>query len=277
VVGPPVRAFGWYMAPAGDVDGDGRDDVLIAADNAEIPKVGLAAGAFGLYPGAPRGLDLAGGTFVAGALPDERLGQDVLGLGDVSADGFADVAVGAPGSTNVGPWDQPGRVFIDLGHGDVDLDGHVSLEDRDDGDASAHPDAGEVVGDGVAQGCDGEELSWVDHDADVCHAGAVAPSPDRACDGLGEADASTPWGDCDDEDPDRGPRAPEIAGDGVDQDGDGQGLALGDDPLDAPGAEPPEDDGRAHAGGPAPLAGVGVAAWRRRRRAGATQSPSPKS
>jgi hypothetical protein len=265
IPGPPVRgAFGRYMSAAGDVDGDGRDDMLVAADNAEVPGLGPTAGGFFLYSGTPAGLDTANPQVVVGTLREESLGQNVVGLRDVNWDGFADIAVGAPGSINVGPWDQPGRVFVYLGYGDRDLDGHVSLEDCDDDDGAVHADAVELPGDGVDQDCDGAELCRVDLDGDGHHAEATVPSDDLACDAPGEADAGAPGGDCDDQDASRYPAAPEVPGDGIDQDCDGEDLIEEVDPT----PEAPEDKepgcscGQARG---APWGGIVLAAWAWRR------------
>ena len=103
---------------------------------------------------------------------------------------------------------------------DADLDGFGSAEypsahcddpgagyastytDCDDSDATVHPGATETVGDDIDSDCNGTELCFVDADDD----GATAPSPavvvsiDSYCNGVGEALATAPDDDCDDDD-----------------------------------------------------------------------------
>jgi hypothetical protein len=83
--------FGFPVASAGDVNGDGYGDVIVGAQNA-LGSVGRAhifsGGAGGL--GTTPARSLTGPDGVAGAF-----GYGVAGAGDVNGDGFADVAVGA--------------------------------------------------------------------------------------------------------------------------------------------------------------------------------------
>ncbi|MEL6347013.1 MAG: MopE-related protein, partial [Myxococcota bacterium] len=95
--------------------------------------------------------------------------------------------------------------------------------DCDDGHAGIHPDAIEEPGDGVDQDCDAVEVCYVDVDGDGIRPDSTTTTASRNldCDGLGEADAMTASGDCDDTDASISPAADEIVGDGVDQDCDG--------------------------------------------------------
>ena len=82
--------FGTSVAGAGDVNGDGYDDVIVGAD----AWAGFDGRAFA-YLGGPAGLELEP---VWDVEPDESFsyfGSEVAGLGDVSGDGNADVVVGA--------------------------------------------------------------------------------------------------------------------------------------------------------------------------------------
>ena len=92
---------GVAVAPAGDVDGDGRDDMLVGAHGADPLERADAGAAYVLYGGsADQSLDLAfvgtRGFRIAGAAGGERLGRSVALAGDPSGDGRDDLAVGSP-------------------------------------------------------------------------------------------------------------------------------------------------------------------------------------
>jgi hypothetical protein len=92
---------GVAIAPAGDVDGDGRDDVLIGAHGADPLDRPDAGAAYVLYGGSGlQSLDLAfvgtRGFRIAGAEAGERLGRALALAGDPSGDSRADLALGSP-------------------------------------------------------------------------------------------------------------------------------------------------------------------------------------
>ncbi len=91
--------FGWTLAGAGDVDGDGRGD---AAVGAHFYMVGpdTAAGAVYVY----RGGQPAGSPAIVrleGPTPHEHFGESICGGRDADGDGIPDLAVGA--SQRAGP------------------------------------------------------------------------------------------------------------------------------------------------------------------------------
>jgi hypothetical protein len=94
--------------------------------------------------------------------------------------------------------------------------------DCDDGDRTAYPSASETVGNGHDADCDGLELCYVDADGDDQRdeGGATVASANLACDGAGEATSAAAL-DCDDGDATIYDGAPEVMGDGVDQDCEG--------------------------------------------------------
>ncbi len=103
--------LGRCVAGAGDVDGDGYDDVIVGAPGYDA---GLQdAGTAYLYRGGPSGVSTASAWTVAGDRSGAELGCSVAGAGDVNADLYADVIVGSRGYSN-GSADE-GKAFIYAG------------------------------------------------------------------------------------------------------------------------------------------------------------------
>ncbi len=88
---------GWSVSGAGDVDGDGLDDLLVGARGLDFVQTDV--GAAYLVSGTFRGTQSLNEALVAAVRGDEAygyVGTVVAGLGDLDGDGFADVAVSAP-------------------------------------------------------------------------------------------------------------------------------------------------------------------------------------
>ena len=85
--------LGQAVAPAGDLNGDGFDDVLIGVPDFD-GVAGLDCGQVVVLHGSAAGLATV--TTLDGPSASERFGASVAGLGDLDADGFADIGVGSP-------------------------------------------------------------------------------------------------------------------------------------------------------------------------------------
>jgi hypothetical protein len=86
------------IAGAGDVNGDGRDDLLVADPSFRISNV--ARGRVQLFLGAAGGLSTTAAWTADGPATPSDFGAALAGVGDVNGDGRDDVVVGAPRYAN---------------------------------------------------------------------------------------------------------------------------------------------------------------------------------
>jgi hypothetical protein len=92
--------FGTFVSTAGDVNGDGYDDVLASAFYAEIFLGPSNAGAVYCYQGSASGVDATVDWSKFGVHVDEHLGDAISTAGDINGDGFSDILVGASWHTD---------------------------------------------------------------------------------------------------------------------------------------------------------------------------------
>ncbi len=86
--------FGYSVATAGDVNGDGYSDAIIGSWQYNGGLV--AEGAAFVYHGGPAGLAAAHAWMREGDQAVAHFGEAVACAGDINGDGFADILVGAP-------------------------------------------------------------------------------------------------------------------------------------------------------------------------------------
>jgi hypothetical protein len=200
-------AFGKAVAGAGDVNGDGRADVIVGA--ALDDNTGINSGSAKVFSGADGSLIYV----FNGALARHNLGVAVAGVGDVNHDGRADVAVGANPELTLAQSHGYVKVFSGMdgsvlftvtgavktsrlgftiaSAGDVNGDGTPDLVVGDPRDATHGTSAGAVR---VYSGVNGAQLFVFVGDALNDQLGiAVGAAGDLDGDGHADVIGGTPW------------------------------------------------------------------------------------
>jgi len=84
--------FGVSVAGAGDLNGDGFDDVVVGADQYDVSQTDQ--GAVFVYLGSASGPSVAPSAILTTGVANAHFGTDVSIVGDTNADGFSDILVG---------------------------------------------------------------------------------------------------------------------------------------------------------------------------------------
>ncbi len=191
--GSEYATLGVSVAGAGDVDADGYDDVVIGAFGDSS-----YTGAAYLYTGSAGGVSSTAAVTWTGEAADNYLGGSVAGVGDITGDGRADLAIGAMGYEGY-----TGRVYVYEGAdaGDTDT-GDTDTGDTDTGDT----DAGDTdTGDTDAGDTDTGDMDTGDTDPGDTDTRDTDTGDTNSGD-VDTGDVDTGDTDTDDEDPSAGCR-----------------------------------------------------------------------
>ena len=134
--------YGWSVSSAGDVNGDGYDDIIIGA-----PQNGFAgtyAGRAYIYYGGIN-VNSVADVILTGEAANNFFGYSVAAAGDVNSDGYSDVLVGAYGYNTY-----TGRSYIYYGGAVMNNSPDVIMtgENANDQFGYSVSEAGDVNGDG---------------------------------------------------------------------------------------------------------------------------------
>lgn len=143
----PSDFCGHSVSTAGDVNGDGYDDVIVGSIYND--DAGTNAGSAYLYFG---GSTMNGGSdlYFTGEAASDEFGSSVSSAGDINGDGISDVIIGAPrndaGGTNAG------RTYIYFGGLSLNGIADVTMTGETDGDELGYSvsTAGDVNNDGFS-------------------------------------------------------------------------------------------------------------------------------
>ncbi|MGD8464433.1 MAG: integrin alpha, partial [Anaerolineae bacterium] len=169
--GDAGELFGHSVSTAGDLNGDGYDDIVVGA-----PYNGTDdTGAVSVYLGSPAGL-IPGSLdwYGLGEAALDTFGWSVATAGDLNGDGYADLVVGAPGKdcTTDGPWNCGGAyVYYGQAGGltqDDPADWIATGQNEDDLLGFSVGTAGDVNGDGISDLVVTAAGSWPDPGASWC-------------------------------------------------------------------------------------------------------------
>jgi hypothetical protein len=141
--------FGFSVAGAGDVNGDGYSDVLIGAkyyDNGQSNE-----GAVFIYQGGATGIISSPAAMLESNQADSWLGCSVAGAGDINGDGYSDIIVGADAYSNGQTYEGVAFVYHGSAAG-ISTTASAMVESNQSSASLGHSvaGAGDVNGDGYS-------------------------------------------------------------------------------------------------------------------------------
>ncbi|WP_072013862.1 FG-GAP repeat protein [Myxosarcina sp. GI1] len=163
--------LGRSVSSAGDVNGDGIDDLIIGApsadENGNYDNEGASYVVFGSSNGFnanldPETLDGNNGFVIPGIDNYDNSGRSVSSAGDVNGDGIDDLIIAAPNAGESGSYSNEGESYIVFGGSEIATSGTLLLSELDgnngfviggsdsyDNLGSSVSSAGDVNGDGI--------------------------------------------------------------------------------------------------------------------------------
>jgi hypothetical protein len=141
--------FGYSVAAAGDVNGDGYSDIIVGAGYYNNGQGG--EGAAFTYHGSPSGISLTTAVMIERNQAGATMGLSVAGAGDVNGDGYSDVIVGV--RYYDGGQDNEGAAFVYHGSASGLNTASVTMIESNQVDANmgwSVAGAGDVNGDGYS-------------------------------------------------------------------------------------------------------------------------------
>ncbi|AXQ31561.1 hypothetical protein D0B54_24000 [Solimonas sp. K1W22B-7] len=155
---PAGDGFGVAMAGAGDVNGDGYDDLIVGAPggrdaNGFFSDPGTTYVIFGAAGGFDASFDLdtldgSNGFSIVGEAAGDASGYSVSSAGDVNGDGFADLLIGAPAAGYAGAA-FAGASYLVYGT-DTGFDPELDLTTLDGSNGARLQGTGDLEGLGIA-------------------------------------------------------------------------------------------------------------------------------
>ena len=159
-----VDQSGYSVSSAGDVNGDGYDDLIIGAFGAD-PDGNRSGETYVVYGGASApgadgvlalsDLDSTSGLILNGVDRGDDSGFSVSSAGDVNGDGYDDLIIGAPRADPNG--DRSGETYVVYGGAN---DNDVIFTSPNSASVAEKPDAGRVVYTAAARDADGDVVTY---------------------------------------------------------------------------------------------------------------------
>lgn len=144
------QQFGSSVAGIGDINGDGRSDILIGAPG----TLGDKGSAYIVFGGSSGNIDISStasmsgmGFKISGIATNDLLGSEVSSAGDFNKDGYADFVISEPGQGRLHiAFGGAGVTGVTLGGGTMTIDGILTGPDN----KIPVMNIGDVNGDGIS-------------------------------------------------------------------------------------------------------------------------------